>query len=67
MIHQIKFIQWIQTNEYLKEFLMESRFIKNSSGLVGRLINSNNWDPNISVEQLNECIDGKIKELKHKE
>ena len=38
--------------------------MKNNSGLVGRLINSNNWDPDINVvEQLNEFIDVKIKEL----
>lgn len=32
-------------------------------GLVGRLINNNNWNSNIYVEQLNTCIDEKIKEL----
>jgi hypothetical protein len=41
--------------------------MKNNSGLVGRLINSNNWDPDINVvEQLNEFIDVKIKELEPK-
>jgi hypothetical protein len=47
----------------MNEFLNESRSIKNNSGLVGRLINSNSWDPNISVKQLNTCIDEKIIEL----
>ena len=59
----MKFIQRIQTNEYVNEFLKESRYIKNNSGLVGRLIKNNNWDPNIKVVQLNACIDVKIKEL----
>ena len=59
----MKFIQRIQTNEYLKEFLKQSRYIKNNSGLVGRLIKNNNWDPNINVIQLNKCINSKIKEL----
>jgi hypothetical protein len=58
----MKFIQRIQTNEYVNE-LLESRYIKNNSGLVGRLIKNNNWNPNINVVQLNACIDGKIKEL----
>ena len=59
----MKFIQRIQTNEYLNEFLKQSRYIKNNSGLVGRLIKNNNWDTNINVVQLNKCINSKIKEL----
>jgi len=43
--------------------LKESRSIKNNSGLVGRLINNNNWEPNINVKQLNARIDEKILEL----
>ncbi len=46
----------IQSNEYLNEFLKESRSIKNNSGLVDKLINNNNWNSNINVEQLNACI-----------
>jgi hypothetical protein len=63
MIQQMKFIKRIQSNEYLKEFLDESRSIKNNSGLVGRLINNNNWDSSISVDQLNTLIDEKLKVL----
>ncbi len=36
LIQQMKFIKRIQSNEYLKEFLVESRNIKNNSGLIGR-------------------------------
>jgi len=63
MIQQMKFIKRIQSNEYLKEFLDESRSIKNNSGLVGRLINNNNWDSSISVDQLNTLIDEKLNVL----
>ena len=57
-------MKWcLKSNEYLKEFLDESRSIKNNSGLVGRLINSNNWDSSINVDQLNTLIDEKLKVL----
>jgi hypothetical protein len=38
LIQQMKFIKRIQLNEYLNEFLKESRKIKNNSGLIGRMI-----------------------------
>jgi hypothetical protein len=41
LIQQMKFIKRIQTNEYLNEFLKESRNIKNNSGLIGRMIENN--------------------------
>jgi hypothetical protein len=63
MIQQMKFIKRIQSNEYLNEFLKESRSLKNNIGLIGRLINNNNWEPNINVKQLNARIDEKILEL----
>ena len=50
-------------NEYLNEFLKESRKIKNNSGLIGRMIENNNWNPDLSVNELNACIESKIKEL----
>ena len=63
MIQQMKFIKRIQSNEYLNEFLEESRNIKNNSGLIGRMIKNNNWNLNSSVDELNACIEDKIKEL----
>jgi len=63
LIQQMKFIKRIQSNEYLNEFLKESRKIKNNSGLIGRMIKNNNWNPDLSVDELNACIEGKIKEL----
>jgi len=47
----------------LKEFLVESRNIKNNSGLIGRLISNNNWSPNLNVDELNACIENKMKDL----
>ena len=34
LIQQMKFIKRIQSNEYLNDFLVESRNIKNNSGLI---------------------------------
>ncbi len=59
----MKFIKRIQSNEYLNEFLVESRNIKNNSGLIGRLISNNNWSPNLNVDELNACIENKRKEI----
>jgi hypothetical protein len=65
LIQQMKFIKRIQTNEYLNEFLKESKNIKNknNSGLIGIMIENNKWDPNMNVDKLNVCIEDKIVEL----
>jgi hypothetical protein len=63
LIQQMKFIKRIQSNEYLNEFLEESRNIKNNGGLIGRMIENNKWDPNLNVDKLNAWIEDKIKEL----
>ena len=63
LIQQMKFIKRIQTNEYLNEFLNESREIKNNSGLIGRMIENQKWDPNMNVDKLNNCIEDKMVEL----
>ena len=63
LIQQMKFIKRIQTNEYLNEFLKESKNIKNNSGLIGRMIENQKWDPNMNIDKLNNCIDDKMVEL----
>jgi hypothetical protein len=56
MIQQINFIMRIQNNDYLKNFLIESRDLQNNSDMVGKLLLINEWQPNISLEKLNKLI-----------
>ena len=40
-----------------------NRKIKNYSGLIGRMIENNGWNLNLNVDELNNCIEDKIKEF----
>ncbi len=63
MIQQMNFILRIQKNDYVKNFLIESRNLMNNSGMIGRLLQISGWQPNIKLEKLNALILEKISDL----
>jgi hypothetical protein len=36
----------IQKNDYLNKFLIKSRNLQNNSGIIGKLLQINRWQPN---------------------
>ena len=55
--YQMKFLQRAQNNEYLHEFLQESRAIVNNEGMIGQLIMKEGWKYDCNLSELNKNID----------
>ena len=64
--YQMKFIKRAQNNNYLHEFLNESRTIVNNEGMIGQLIMEEGWKYNCNLSELNKNIDEKLIEINMK-
>ncbi len=64
--YQMKFLQRAQNNEYLHEFLQESRAIVNNEGMIGQLIMKEGWKYDCNLSELNKNINEKLSEINMK-
>ena len=60
---QLKFILRAQDNEYVEEFLKQSRVLVNNEGMIGKIIIDQGWKYTVTLSELNECIKYKLKEI----
>ena len=60
---QLKFILRAQDNEYLEEFLKQSRVLVNNEGMIGKIIIDQGWKHTVTLSELNECIKYKLEEI----
>jgi len=64
--YQMKFLKRAQNNEYLHEFLQESRAIVNNEGMIGQLIMKEGWKYDCNLSELNKNINEKLSEINMK-
>jgi hypothetical protein len=57
---QLKFILRAQDNEYVEEFLKQSRVLVNNKGMIGKIIIDQGWKYTVTLSELNECIKYKL-------
>jgi len=57
---QYKFIKRAQKSNYVNQFLIETRLIKNNNGLIGKIINNLNLDTNADITTINTNIEKDI-------
>ena len=57
---QMKFLLRAQNNDFVRNFIDESRKICNNEGMIGKLIMDEGWKYNSTLVELNKCIETKL-------